>query len=110
MTGAAKRKRETSVLSAVAERLRFAARERGVGELASAFGVTTMTWFRWTHAQADPGIEKLREIAEELQVSLAWLITGEGPMNIRRARQHSRLADYVAPAYSTPQVIPRRPR
>jgi phage repressor protein C with HTH and peptisase S24 domain len=90
-------------MSALAEHLRKAAEKRDVGELAAKVGVTPVTLYRWLSGKFDPGLEKLSELADALDVSLAWLVTGEGPMGRRQARRHARLADYDAPEYLTPQ-------
>ncbi|MGD0291369.1 MAG: helix-turn-helix domain-containing protein [Candidatus Binataceae bacterium] len=94
---------EDLVMSALAERLREAAENRDVGELATKVGVTPVTFYRWMSAKFDPGVAKLSELAEALNVSLAWLITGQAPMGRRQAIRHARLADYGAPEYVAPQ-------
>ena len=66
-------------MSALAERLRHAVANRDVAELAANVGVTPVTFYRWLSAKFDPGVVKLNELAEVLDVSLAWLITGQGP-------------------------------
>jgi transcriptional regulator with XRE-family HTH domain len=101
--GTRKRKPESSILVALAERLHKALDGRDVGELAAKVGVTPVTLYRWLGAKFDPGIAKLSRLAEVLDVSLAWLITGQGPMNRRRAIRHARLADYDLPEYATLQ-------
>ena len=88
---------EDLVMSALAERLREAAENRDVGELATKVGVTPVTFYRWMSAKFDPGVAKLSELAEALNVSLAWLITGQAPMGRRQAIRHARLADYGRP-------------
>lgn len=100
---------ESSVMSALAERLRKAAEGRDVGELAAKVGVTPVTLYRWLSAKFDPGVAKLSELAEAMNVSLAWLITGQGPMERRRALLHARLADYTTPEYATSQGSSDRP-
>jgi phage repressor protein C with HTH and peptisase S24 domain len=100
---------ESSVMSALAERLRKAAENHDVSELAAKVGVTPVTLYRWLKARFDPGVVKLSELAETLDVSLAWLITGQGPKERRRAVLYERLADYVATDYATSQGDPDRP-
>ena len=87
-------------MSELAERLRKAAEGRDVGELAAKVGVTPVTFYRWLSAKFDPGVAKLGKLAEALNVSLAWLITGQGPMDRRRALLHGRLADFVPTEYA----------
>jgi len=100
---------ETSIMSALAERLRKAAEGRDVGELAAKVGVTPVTLYRWLSAKFDPGVAKLSELAEVLDVSLAWLLTGQGPVERRRALRHARLADYETTEYATFQGRSDRP-
>lgn len=90
-------------MSALAERLREAAENRDVGELAASVGVTPVTLYRWLSAKFDPGLAKLSELAKALDISLAWLVTGQGPMGRRQALRHERLVDYGAPEYVAPQ-------
>jgi phage repressor protein C with HTH and peptisase S24 domain len=94
---------ENSILSELAERLRKAAQNHDVGELAAKVGVTPVTLYRWFSAKFDPGVAKLSELAKALDISLAWLVTGQGPMGRRQALRQAALADYVAPEYVAPQ-------
>ncbi len=96
-------------MAALAERLHEAMKNRDVGELAAKVGVTPVTLYRWLSAKFDPGVVKLGELAEALDVSLVWLITGVGPMQRRRALLHARLADYVPTEYASAQGSSDRP-
>jgi phage repressor protein C with HTH and peptisase S24 domain len=96
-------------MSALAERLRKASENHDVGELAAKVGVSPVTVYRWLNAKFDPGMAKLSELAEALSVSLAWLITGEGPVGRRQALRHARLADYGAPEYADTRGNSERP-
>jgi phage repressor protein C with HTH and peptisase S24 domain len=98
-----KRSPESSVMRELAERLRKAAENRDVAELAAKVSVTPMTLYRWLNAKFDPGIVKLSQLAEILGVSLAWLTAGVGPMEHRRAKLHARLADYGRTDYVAPE-------
>jgi len=89
--------------------LRKATENCDIAELAAKVGVTPVTLYRWLSAKFDPGVAKLSELAEALNVSLAWLVTGQGPMGRRRALLHARLADYAATEYATTQGSTDRP-
>src|ERR1700724_4214557 len=85
---------ETSYRTAFAERLEQATKNHEIAELASKVGVTPTTLYRWLNAQFDPSLPKLAELAEAMNVSLAWLVTGTGPIDARRARRHALLEQY----------------
>ncbi len=102
-------KPESSIMPALAERLRKAAENRDVAEVAAMVGVTPVTLYRWLSAKFDPGVAKLSELAEVLDVSLAWLVAGQGPRERRRAVLHARLTDYAATEYATSQGDSERP-
>jgi phage repressor protein C with HTH and peptisase S24 domain len=92
---------ETTYRAAFAERLKQAAKNREIGELASKVGVAPATLYRWLNAQFDPSLAKLAELAEAMNVSLAWLVTGTGPMDARNARRHALLEEYGAPDFES---------
>src|SRR5258707_11294945 len=92
---------ETTYRAAFAERLKQAAKNREVGELASKVGVAPATLYRWLNAQFDPSLPKLAELAEAMNVSLAWLVSGTGPTDARNARRHALLAEYGAPDFES---------
>jgi transcriptional regulator with XRE-family HTH domain len=90
-------------MSDLGERLRKAVADRDIGELAARVGVTSVTLYRWLGAKFDPGIVKLSMLADVLDVSLAWLVCGVGPMRRPRARLHALLSDYAPIEYLGPQ-------
>ena len=92
---------ETTYRAAFAERLKQAAKNREIGELASKVGVAPATLYRWLNAQFDPSLPKLAELAEAMNVSLAWLVTGTGPIDARHARRHALLEEYGAPDFES---------
>jgi phage repressor protein C with HTH and peptisase S24 domain len=92
---------ETTYRAAFAERLKQAAKNRQIGELASKVGVAPATLYRWLNAQFDPSLPKLAELAEAMNVSLAWLVTGTGPIDARHARRHALLEEYGAPDFES---------
>lgn len=48
-------------------------------EQASAIaGVTTETWANWENDRAEPRANRLDMLARILQVSIAWLLNGQG--------------------------------
>ena len=85
---------EAAFRSAFAERLRQAAQDHGIGELATKIGVTPTTLYRWLNGQFDPSLPKLNELAEAMNISLAWLVTGNGPTDRRQALRHALLEGY----------------
>jgi phage repressor protein C with HTH and peptisase S24 domain len=92
---------ETTCRAAFAERLKQAAKNREIGELASKVGVAPATLYRWLNAQFEPSLPKLAELAEAMDVSLAWLVTGTGPIDARHARRHALLGEYGAPDFES---------
>lgn len=100
-TRTAKKRPDSSILLALAVRLREAMGNLDVQELAAKVGVTRVTLYRWLSAKFDPGVAKLCELAEALDISPAWLITGQEPKNRRRALYQARLADYALPEFDT---------
>ena len=85
---------EASFRSAFAQRLKHAAKDRDIAELAVKIDVTPVTLYRWFNAKFDPSLPKLAEFAEVLNVSLAWLVTGKGPIDARQALRHALLEGY----------------
>jgi len=85
---------EASFRSAFAQRLKHATENHDIGELASKIGVTTTTLYRWLNAKFDPSLPKLAELAEAMNVSLAWLVTGAGPIDARHALRQALLEGY----------------
>ena len=61
--------------------------------------MTPVTLYRWISGKFDPSLPKLAELAEAMDVSLAWLVTGTGPVNARRARRHALLEEYETTEY-----------
>jgi phage repressor protein C with HTH and peptisase S24 domain len=92
---------ETSDRAAFAERLRQATKNHEIADLASKVGVTPATLYRWLNAQFDPSLPKLAELAEAMNVNLAWLVTGTGPVDARHARRHALLEEYGAPDFES---------
>jgi phage repressor protein C with HTH and peptisase S24 domain len=87
-------KTEPTFREAFAERLRQATKSHDVAALASKVGVTPVTLYRWLNAKFDPSIPKLAELAEATNVNLAWLVTGQGPIDARQAGRHALLEQY----------------
>jgi phage repressor protein C with HTH and peptisase S24 domain len=85
---------QASFRSAFAQRLKEATKNRDIAELASKIGVTPATLYRWLNAKFDPSLPKLAELAEALNVNLAWLVTGTGPVDARQALRHALLQQY----------------
>jgi phage repressor protein C with HTH and peptisase S24 domain len=90
---------ELSFRSSFAERLKLAAQAHDIAELAKKIEVTPATLYRWLNAKFDPSLPKLAQLAEAMQVSLAWLVTGTGPMDRRQALRQAQLEGYAAPAF-----------
>src|SRR5580704_18493356 len=84
----------TSYRAAFAERLEQATKNHEIAELASKVNVTPTTLYRWLNAQFDPSLPKLAELAEAMNVNLAWLVTGTGPVDARQALRHALLQQY----------------
>jgi phage repressor protein C with HTH and peptisase S24 domain len=78
----------------IAHRLKIAAGER-VPEIAQRIGLDPSTVYKWLAGRFEPGLVKLGEFAAAANVSLAWLVTGEGPRDARAAARHALLADYA---------------
>ena len=87
-------KADSAGRTAFAQRLKQAAENQDLGELAARIGVTPATLYRWFGAQFDPSLPKLVEFATATTTSVAWLVTGKGPPDARRAERHALLEDY----------------
>jgi phage repressor protein C with HTH and peptisase S24 domain len=87
-------KRKINLREAFAERLSQAAKNHEIAALASKVGVTPATLYRWLNAKFDPSIPKLAELAEAMDVNLAWLVTGQGPIDARQAGRQALLEQY----------------
>lgn len=70
------------MVDTVGRRLRDARRRRGWSQLrlAAAAGVGHATVERCERGEATPRVENLAAIAKALEIQLAWLAYGEGPM------------------------------
>jgi phage repressor protein C with HTH and peptisase S24 domain len=80
--------------SEFAGRLKQATEEHEIGDLASKIGVTPATLYRWLNGKFDPSLPKLAQLADAMKVSLAWLVTGTGPIDSRQALRHALLENY----------------
>lgn len=49
-----------------------------VEQIAAIVGVTTETWTSWENDRAEPRANRLDMLARVLQVSITWLIDGQG--------------------------------
>lgn len=49
-----------------------------VEEVSAIAGVTTQTWISWENDRAAPRANRLDMLAGILQVSIAWLLDGQG--------------------------------
>jgi phage repressor protein C with HTH and peptisase S24 domain len=87
-------KNEINLRKALAERLTQSAENHEIAALASKVGVTPTTLYRWLNAKFDPSFPKLTELAEAMNVNLAWLVTGQGPIDARQASRHALLEQF----------------
>src|SRR5208282_5318332 len=85
---------KASFRSAFTQRLKEATKNRDIAELAAKIAVTPVTLYRWLNGKFDPSLPKLAELAEALNVNLAWLVTGTGPIDARQALRHALLQHY----------------
>lgn len=88
--------------SEFAGRLKQAAENHEIGDLASKIGVTPTTLYRWLNGKFDPSLPKLAQLAEAMKVNLAWLVTGIGPFDSRQALRHARLENYGTTDFEAP--------
>ena len=77
----------------------LAAEAHDIAQLAEKIEVTPATVYRWLSGKFDPSLPKLAQLAEIMQVSLAWLVTGTGPRDRRQALRHAELEHYAAPPF-----------
>ncbi|MGJ7042924.1 transcriptional regulator with XRE-family HTH domain [Shinella sp. BE166] len=49
-----------------------------VEQISSVVGVTTETWTNWENDRSEPRANRLDMLARILQISIAWLIDGQG--------------------------------
>ncbi len=70
----------------VAKRLRLALKEAGIRnrELAREFGVTTVTISRWFSGERRIGTDILAQLYQKYGISPLFVISGEGPILIKR--------------------------
>ncbi len=101
--------REASFRSEFAQRLKRATQNHEVGVLASKIGVSAATLYRWLNAKFDPSLPKLAELAEAMNVNLAWLVTGRGPVDARHALRHALLEEYGITDFESADRRPRKP-
>ena len=95
------RVKEASFRSGFSARLKRAAVKYEIADLAAKIGVAPATLYRWLNAKFDPSLPKLAELAEAMNVNLAWLVTGTGPVDARQARRHALLEQYGAPDFES---------
>jgi phage repressor protein C with HTH and peptisase S24 domain len=89
-----KPKADISYRAAFAQRLKHAAENHDIAELAAKIRVTPVTLYRWISGQFDPSLPKLAEFAAATGISLCWLVTGRGPLEERQAMRHALLEQY----------------
>jgi transcriptional regulator with XRE-family HTH domain len=106
---AKERRANATIMAALAERLHEATKNHDIAELARKIGVTPVTLYRWLSAKFDPGVARLASLAETLDVSLAWLVAGDGPMDRRRAVLHALLDAHIAIEYVSKGATGRAP-
>jgi phage repressor protein C with HTH and peptisase S24 domain len=82
--------------SAFAQRLKRAAENHDIAEIAAQIGVRPATLYRWLSARFDPSLPKLADFAAATNVNLAWLVSGQGPLDPRQAMRHAMLEEYAA--------------
>jgi len=85
---------EAAYRSAFAERLKRAAQNHDIAQLAAQIGVRPATLYRWLSARFDPSLPKLADFAAATNVNLAWLVSGRGPVDARQAVRHALLEEY----------------
>jgi len=85
---------EAAFRSGFSERLKRAAENHEISDLAAKIDVAPATLYRWLNAKFDPSLPKLAELAEAMDVNLAWLVTGAGPMGRRQAVRHALLEGF----------------
>lgn len=95
------RRLDAAYRAGFAERLKLAVKEYGVPDLAEQIGVTTVTLYRWLNGTFDPSLPKLARMADVLNISLAWLVTGVGPKHRGQALQHAQLENYAVPTFES---------
>jgi phage repressor protein C with HTH and peptisase S24 domain len=89
-----KPKADLSYRADFAQRLKRAAENHDIAELAAKIRVTPVTLYRWMSGQFDPSLSKLAEFAAATSINLGWLVTGRGPLDERQARRHAMLEQY----------------
>lgn len=92
---------EASFRSGFSQRLKRAAESHEIADLAAKIDVAPATLYRWLNAKFDPSLPKLAELAEAMDVNLAWLVTGTGPVDARQARRHALLEQYGSPDFES---------
>jgi phage repressor protein C with HTH and peptisase S24 domain len=87
---------EADYRSAFAQRLKRAAENHEIAQIAAQIGVRPATLYRWLSARFDPSLPKLADFATATNSSLGWLVSGYGPPDLRRAANHALLEEHVA--------------
>lgn len=65
------------------ERLKYALRKKGITqrELSNRINISPVTISRYMSGEREPGTWELYRVANSLDVSMEWLLTGENPPN-----------------------------
>src|SRR5208282_1756318 len=100
---------EAAFRSGFSERLKRAAENHEISDLAAKIDVAPATLYRWLNAKFDPSLPKLAELAEAMNVNLAWLVTGRGPLDARRALRHALLEEYGITDFESASRRPAKP-
>ncbi|MFC5436347.1 helix-turn-helix domain-containing protein [Rhodanobacter umsongensis] len=81
------------------------AREGGASALGRRCGVSEGTVRNWRDGHSDPSRARCVTLARALNISLQWLVTGEGSMHPERNERHGDDAE-AAPPYVATTVMP----
>lgn len=71
---------KSKFISALWKRITTVCQSDNVAEIGRRFGVTRHAAYKWERGENPPELLKLIEFARSNNVSLDWLLTGEGPM------------------------------
>jgi Helix-turn-helix. len=85
------------------------AREGGTSALARRCGCSEGTVRNWRDGHSDPSRARCVMLARALNISLQWLVTGEGPMHPERDEHHDDASAGSAPSSVATMVAPAAP-
>lgn len=87
--------RAENAFSALGERIKAALDRLTVQQVASKIGVTPSAIYNWTAGTNEPNLTKLVALAHATEISIAWLVAGEGEM------RPTDLPGYIKPGFLT---------